>query len=610
MDTPLERTNENPLNTPVAASSRALKLIGNLAQIDRQAMAGKGLTAPIPGHLLMHEAGRQVAEQVRQQLNARGIPLSRAKVTILCGPGNNGGDGLVCARFCTQFLPHVTVVLTHPPERYQGDAMLAWQWLQDVHGWTSVRLDDVAHAACPGWVNAVWDGDVVVDAAYGSGLSRGLDSNLALVFEHLNALEADKRPVVVAVDVPTGVNSESGDVQGTSTGAALRADVTVTFSVPKPGLYLQPGKTYAGQIVLADIGIPATLVDDAPSALRLMTADMVQQALPKRDHDVHKYQAGHVLVIGGSRHMPGAATLAAEAALAALRSGAGLVTLAAPESVFAGGFAQAPLPPEIMRLPLPEDADGLVNESSWAPLAQTLCPPLGRASKFDAVVCGPGLGRSAGVNAFIEQLTAWGQTATTPVVMDADGLYALAALQKKKLPAYWIITPHVGEWCQLLGLEKDAVLQALPQSALAGAKDLGTVVVLKSATTVVASLVPDGSGEPTGWLSPLGHSGMATAGCGDVLAGMIGGFLGQYPATQPTRAVQAAMVGVALHGLAGDRCKAIAGQGRGLIASDIMRALPEAIEALECFEAARYHRLDWPRQRLILAAHPLMALES
>jgi ADP-dependent NAD(P)H-hydrate dehydratase / NAD(P)H-hydrate epimerase len=543
-----------------------MKLIANLAEIDRKAT----LQAGISPQELMANAGQQVAQAVLKKMtpDKRGV--------ILCGPGNNGGDGFVCTgRLLDAGFQHVSVVYTGVNYRNESLFHLETLLQRPIALINAQQQENLA-------VNALESADFVVDALFGSGLSREIGGIEARLIQTLNQRRnqiTGSAPWVLAVDLPSGIDGANGQCLG----IAVEADATLTLAASKPGLYLYPGKTHVGTVTVADIGISPELIDEDDSTLALLDVNTARLCLPKRPADGHKYTFGHVLVLAGSAAMPGAAILCAEAAMSA---GAGLVTLATPQAV----LAQCRLMPEVMRHPLPDN-----NHLSLAGVDVFL--EFLAAGKFAAIVIGPGLGRHpATVEAVGHLLTILNQpeTSTLPVVLDGDALYALGE-QKSALNAQFILTPHVGECSRLLGMDSQGINANLPDAARTAQETYQATIVLKAASTVVAvpasnqisipankqnesGLLPDNNPSPRQWISPFGNAGMATAGSGDVLAGIIAAMAAQRYA-QGLSVPLAALVGVALHGLAGDAAAAEL-TPYALHASQITHYLPKAFPVL------------------------------
>jgi NAD(P)H-hydrate epimerase len=501
-----------------------MRLVGSaeMREIDRAAIEGFG----IPGLTLMDRAGRAVAEAAESLAGARG------RVVVVCGGGNNGGDGFVAARLLRGTGREAEVVALVPADRLSRDARAVREQAERA----GVPIDDqgelLAFEAGPG--------DVVVDAIFGTGLARAPEGAFAEAIARIVAQRA-RGARVVAVDVPSGLSADSGR----PLGPCVRADRTVTFGFMKRGLFIYPGADYAGEVTVADIGIPPAAADRVAITCEMLTEPEARALLPPRRADAHKGDAGRVLVVAGSRGKTGAAHLAL---LGALRGGAGLVTLAAREEVLP--FALSGLP-EAMSQPLP----------GTGPLARGDLDALVAAAKgADALVVGPGIPRGAETAVLVRALL---EKARVPAVLDADALNALAEIPRllEGLPPGVVLTPHPGEMARLVGTSADQVQQDRIGIAAAKAREWGAAVVLKGARTVVAAP----AGPPA--VVPTGNAGMATGGTGDVLAGLLGALLaGGLPASS------AARVGAFVHGRAGDLAARTHGQ-RGLIASDLAASL-------------------------------------
>ena len=486
-------------------------------------------TLGVPGALLMELAGAAVASEALR------LRTSRAPVWVFCGAGNNGGDGLVVARHLHLRGAAVRVVPVPATVQWQGDAAA-----------NAAR----ARAAGVAFVETTAPpepGAVVVDAIFGTGLSRAVDGAAAAAISRIR--EARPACTVLAVDLPSGLDADSGQ----PLGACVAADLTVTLGLPKLGLALEPGRGLAGRVVVARIGIADELPGQRARA-ELWTRAAAARSLPARARDGHKGRFGHVLVVAGSEGKTGAATLAA---LGALRVGAGLVTLACPESshpVLAAALS------EVMTAPLPETARHCFGRAAEKPVLEL-------AATRDVVALGPGLGRDEETRDFVRLVT---RGLATSLVLDADGLLAfvdaLSELRARRAPT--ILTPHPGEAALLLGATAADVNRDRLAAARRLASESGAVVALKGAATVVAT--PDGFAT----LNPTGGPALAAGGTGDVLTGVIAGLLAQGLAAR-----EAAVLGVFLHGAAADQLAALRGQA-GLLASEVAGALPDALRAL------------------------------
>ncbi len=492
----------------------------------------------IPGLLLMENAGLQVVNHAERRFGSwRG-----KRVLVLCGGGNNGGDGMVVARHVAQRGAEVQVVLVADPAKVAGDALNNLQIVQKL-GLPLHVLRSAEHLQSI-WANR-WD--VVVDALLGIGVTgevRGLVGETIRFFGEC--------PVpVVAVDVPSGIDADTGAV----CGCAMRAALTVTFGAMKVGLAVYPGAEFAGEVVVADIGIPALVVEQAGVLRRLITQEQVRQWLPVRPADAHKGRFGHVLVVGGSVGLAGAPMMAAEAAL---RVGAGLCSVAVPQSIYA---ATAGTLREAMVRPLPDAPEGCLSAESMDAMSSLL-------ERANVLAIGPGWGTYPPAREALRRLLS---VAQVPCVIDADALNCIAQ-EPDILPARHqplVLTPHPGEMARLMNTDTATVQANRLAIAQEAARRFEAVVVLKGARTVIAT--PEGRI----WVNPTGNAGMATGGSGDVLTGAIAGLL-----AQGLDAEHSATAGVYIHGLAGDLAAQKEGTA-GLIAGDIIRRLPEAIMHIE-----------------------------
>ncbi len=481
----------------------------------------------MPGSVLMENAGEALARAALKEAGEGG------RFFILCGLGNNGGDGLVVARKLAALGKTVFVELTGEGTALQHDA---------ARNFEALKACGITPAPIPPELGA-GPGDVVIDALLGTGLSRAPEGRIAEAIGRISAWRAAGARVVAA-DLPSGLDSDSG----LPLSPCVTADVTTTFGYVKRGQVSEPGASRCGRLEIIDIGIPRATekVLNGPGVYLLEEGD-VRGRIPKRRADSHKGTYGHVLVIGGSWGKTGAASLAA---LAALRGGAGLVTVATRPEALVPVMQHAP---EIMGLEL-------VNEGALGP--RDLNSLLDAAEGKQAVVFGPGIERDDDtwklLGPFLEELTC-------PCVLDADGLNALAGhlelLQKAK--SELLLTPHPGEMSRLLNITTAEVQKNRVALTSAFAKDHQVVLVLKGARTLI------GRDDGTVFINQTGNPGMATGGTGDVLAGLCGALLAQGLSTE-----DAAVAGTWVHGLAGDLAKEQRGE-MGLIASDLLQGLGE-----------------------------------
>jgi NAD(P)H-hydrate epimerase len=469
-------------------------------ELDRHAIQVLG----IPGYELMTRAGHAALNTVKS------LWAATKSLCVLCGPGNNGGDGYVVARVARAQGLRVTAVSLCDPQALAGDARQAYD-------------DFVASGGhLQPWTPQALEADAIVDAIFGTGLTREVSGLAAEVIEDVNF----SRKPVVAVDIPSGLHADSGALLG----ATVRADVTVTFIGRKLGCYLGRGPDCVGRIVFDDLGVPSEAYRGRPASAELLDDHSVALALPRRARTAHKGDHGHVLVIGGGPGMPGAARLAGEAAL---RAGAGLVTVATHPANVTALSAR----PELMAI-----AAGDATE---------LAPALERAT---VLALGPGLGQSAWAREMHAAVLAAGK----PMIVDADALNLLAGPVPRR--GNWVLTPHPGEAARLLGTGNVVVQRDRLAAAQALLERYGGTIVLKGAGTIVLA---DGS-LPA--ICDRGNPGMAAAGMGDVLTGVIAGI-----AAQCGDLPLAAKAGVFAHAQAGDLA-ARRGE-RGLLASDVLDSL-------------------------------------
>jgi len=490
----------------------------------------------IPSLVLMENAGRQVVAAIEasfENLHDRGV-------AVICGRGNNGGDGFVVARTLHQRGVDVGVFLVGRVAEVRGDARINIEILGRL-GLTVVEINDEQE-----WelhLSEITACGVVVDALFGTGLKQALSGMLETVVADLNASGIP----IVSIDVPSGLSADTHRL----IGDAIEASMTVTLAAPKPCLILPPADARAGDLVIADIGIPNDILNgvDGP-VLELLTRDRLRELLQPRSADSHKGEYGRVLVIAGSRGKSGAAHLAA---MGALKSGAGLVTIATPRS--AQGVVAA-LAPEYMTEGIDETPDGAID---YAALERVL------EMKADVIAVGPGLGTGQSTTAFVLGLL---ERTGVPLVLDADALNAFAddpdRLQGRD-GLDVIITPHPGEMARLVGLTVDEVQNDRVEVARSFAVTHHVHVVLKGHRTLVAN--PEGRVA----INLTGNPGMATGGTGDVLTGMIAAWFAQL-----LDADAACRLAVHAHGLAGDLAEADEGEV-AMTASDLLMRLGDAV---------------------------------
>ncbi|HEY7932363.1 MAG TPA: NAD(P)H-hydrate dehydratase [Solirubrobacteraceae bacterium] len=488
--------------------------------IDRWAIQERGISSLD----LMERAGVAVTRTLEQL-------LPDGPVAVVCGSGNNGGDGLVVARLLRNAGRAVSVICTRPHADLSGDARVN---LERLPGEPPLQPDDQGRLDFSGLAHA----GVILDALLGTGFEGQPRGHVAEAIKEINASQA----LVLSVDIPSGVDASSGVVAS----EAVAATATVTFHASKPGLWIHPGKALAGSVVVADIGIPR----NPPAATDIgLIAGKILDLVPRRRADSTKFSSGHVLVAGGSRDLTGAPRMSAQAAM---RAGAGYVTALVPASL--QPILASASRPELMTRGLPE-SEGAFGKGAAAEALQ-LCRPGG------SLVLGPGIGTGQDAGSFARELA---REAPCALVLDADGLGAhadaLGGLAGRNNPT--VLTPHTGELGRLLGLERRQIEAERLLHVRAAAKEAGSVVLLKGDDTLIA--------DPSGLVavSPGGSPGLATAGTGDVLSGVIAALLAKN-----LDAFTAACAGVWMHLRAGREAARRIGGADGVIASDVIDALP------------------------------------
>lgn len=489
----------------------------------------------IPGLILMENAAHRCIEYLQEKF----APLSSQRIVVVCGRGNNGGDGLAIARqLYTRFAPRELRVVLIPDDcELKGDA---------AENLTMLRAAGVQEYRDFG--PEMRTATLVIDAVLGTGL-RGPAKGPALnAIREIN--DAFPLAKVFAVDLPSGINGASGAIPG----EYVRADATVTFTAPKVCHVIPPAADLMGDLRIAPIGSPVSLYEsDEAIDLALVTPQSIARHFAPRPRDSNKGKFGHVLIVAGSRGKSGAAAMAG---LAALRAGAGLVTVACPESALP---AIAAVTPEVMTAPLPETSSGVVAKAAMHSINKL-------ASERTLVAIGPGIGTDNETKEVVLQLFAGLEK---PMVIDADALNCLAGHMGNAPDHLRVLTPHPGEMSRLAQRTIAEIQSDRISSARAFAKDRNLAVVLKGEATLTA--FPDGRV----WINPTGSPSMATGGTGDILTGMVAGLLAQFPDATDT-AIAAA---VYLHGLAGelaarDMCE------QPVIATDLLRYLGEGIRAI------------------------------
>ena len=495
----------------------------------------------IPGLVLMENAGRAVADAAEKLLGS----CCHKKVLIFAGKGNNGGDGSGAGRWLHNRDAEVTLVLACTAEELSGSAADELQYyiacgatvLEVTDADDNLRFAEIENLAL--------QADILIDALMGTGFSGKMRPLFIRLCGCINRVK-EKNPAckVLAVDIPTGVNADTGEVDG----SAVRADTTVTMALPKLGLYLYPGAEHTGAVQVADIGMPASLLKEAAGNRILLTKELVKALLPDRPKNAHKGSAGRVMVVAGSCGYVGAAALSS---FAAVKGGAGLVTLLTPENT---REILAIKLTEVMVKGLPVSNDRLVMEEAMEVVSEAL-------EKADVLAIGPGFGVSEETGSLIREILV---TTAVPCVIDADAITALKDHTEllSHMLAEKVLTPHPGEMARITGIRISEIEKNRVEVARLYAEKWQAVIVLKGAPTVIA--LPDG----TVYLNTTGTPAMATGGSGDVLTGLIAALIGQG-----LTVADAAVSGVYLHGLAGE----LAAKGSvGLAATELLQMLPEA----------------------------------
>ena len=495
---------------------------------------------------LMENAGLAVAEAIRRQLGG----VAGAKVLVLVGSGNNGADGLVAARHLRRWGAQASVYLA--TRRPTPDPKMDLALEYGVAVYSSAKDPQLAELA--GHLHGC---RLVLDAVLGTGRARPLEGPVKELARLINAWRSGGKGrdhQVFALDLPTGLDPDTGQIDPN----CIAADQTLALGFPKVGLLTFPGAELAGQLRVLDIGLLPHLEPERSIDLELLSPDWVGGHLPVRPLDSHKGTFGHALIVAGSKSYVGAAFLAAQAAV---RAGAGLVTLATPESVYP--IAAGKLT-EVIHLPLPEDQEGVVHPDAAGLIRSKL-------SHYDALAVGCGLGHSEGTRQFMERLVLDRPQLPIPLVIDADGLNNLSRLERwwERLAGTTVLTPHPGEMATLAGAPTSEIQRDRIGAARKWAEYWKVGLVLKGAHTVVAQY-----NQPAVRVSPFANPGLASGGTGDVLTGIIAGLLAQGLAAD-----LAASCGVYLHGQAGADTALDVGEA-GLTATDLAQELPQTMGRL------------------------------
>ncbi|MFC1556413.1 NAD(P)H-hydrate dehydratase [candidate division KSB1 bacterium] len=502
-------------------------------------------TIGIPGTTLMERAGLEVMEVI---LAVSG-PVAGKKVIIFCGKGNNGGDGLVIAREMKRRGAELEICIFGKADDLKGDAELNYRIIR------RMKLP-VKHITSESGLRNIPDKtDIIIDALLGTGIQGEVTGIVRNAIRKINSMSG----MVVSVDLPSGLITDSGNF----IGDCVAADITVTMGLLKRGLLLHPGKTQAGMVNIADIGFPERGISPERVKTFLIEKNDIVSLLPKRQPYFYKGDCGRILIIGGSPGMTGAPALSA---MGALRSGAGMTLLAIPESL--NPILEQKLT-ETMTLPLPETDNGCLSLKAESAILDALV-------WADVLAVGPGIGRHEETVKLVQRIVA---QAEMPVVADADGLYALSKktgiLRTRKYTT--VVTPHIGEFCRMISKEDIHAVETDKIEPLRKySRKWQSIVLLKGAPTLIA-----GKGGEV-YINPTGNDGMATAGSGDVLTGIIAGLIGQGQDL-----MSAGITGAYLHGLSGDLAADELGRP-GVIAEDLIDFLPYAFEDVQ----GRYRALE------------------
>jgi NAD(P)H-hydrate epimerase len=499
----------------------------------------------IPGAVLMENAARGATRIFLEHFD----PVGGSHVVVICGRGNNGGDGYVMARYLNQAGFRVKVIVLTDLSKISGDALINLEIIK------RLRLDVREIPDNEEWVkirSSLGDCDYIIDGILGTGINSPIHGYYGQVIEDINISE---KPVM-SIDIPSGLNADSGGIMG----IAVRANLTVTFGFPKLGHVLFPGAQLVGRLVRIDIGIPDIIAEKVKSHCWILEPDDISELFIEEKGDIHKGSRGHLLILAGSLGKTGAATLSA---LGALRTGAGLVTLGIPKSL--NSIMESKLT-EAMTVPLPETDVGSLSLKAKDEILDLM-------EGKSALAIGPGLSQNSETVALIRDIVAG---CHLPMIIDADGLNGLAgdpdamkALNERK-----VLTPHPGEMGRLMGLKSSDVQRDRVGTVASFVEKYGCCLVLKGAGSLIA--------EPGGqiYLNPTGNPALSSGGSGDVLTGMISGFLARGWST-----TNAATTGVYLHGLAADILAEDMGEA-GVLAGELLDIIPGLMDTLS--------RGEWP----------------
>ncbi|MFO7865568.1 MAG: NAD(P)H-hydrate dehydratase [Candidatus Aminicenantes bacterium] len=508
---------------------------GQMKNIDRRAIEEIGIIGPI----LMENAGRGIAEAVEKRFPR----IEEKSVLVVAGKGNNGGDGFVVARHLDNKGAFVRVILLAEKKDLDGDAGLNCG-IADKMG-----IDIIEAATAEQWQaqqEIVAEADILIDAVFGTGLQKPAGGRYADVIDDINKAKAFK----VAVDIPSGMAADRFQI----IGPTVKADLTVTMAAPKIAHVFPPAEEYVGELIVADISTPPFLFEEESPCLTMVEENMLLPYFSKREKNTHKGTYGHLFILSGSLGKTGAAAMSGKAAL---KMGAGLVTVGTPKSCVP---IVARSMEELMTEPLPETSEWTLSEEGLNKILFLL-------KGMDAVMIGPGLSVHESTSRLIKELL---PRLDIPMVLDADALNIIAddieILKELQAPA--VLTPHPGEFARLIHSDTGDVVNNKIERVPDFARRFGVHVVLKGYRTLISD--PDGHV----FINPTGNPGMATGGSGDVLSGMLGAMIIQEEELQP-----AVTAGVYVHGMSGDIAAEKLGE-KSLLAGDIISFLPEAVKRL------------------------------
>ncbi len=511
--------------------------VKEMRKIDRITIKELG----IPGMVLMENAGQSVVSAMEDFFEMDNV----SRLTVVCGKGNNGGDGFVVSRYLLNQGKYVDLFLVGNVNGIKGNAKKNLDILKGIglKPKTITSVKDIEKLN-----RSIRDSEVIVDAIFGTGFKGKISGIGSKVVTELN----ESGLSIVSVDTPSGIDSNSGQVSG----VAVKADMTVTMGLPKIGQFLYPAKNYVGELYVADIGFPEQIIEQVSPLGTLVDKDILRRFIPWRPVNLHKGAFGRVLIVAGSTGMTGAAAMSANSAL---RAGAGLVYLTIPERL--NPILEVKCT-EAITIPVSETIEGSIGLEAYKQIME-------HVSNVDVLAIGPGMSRNKETQKLIRKVV---KNATVPLLIDADGINAFMGyteiLKKRTKPT--ILTPHPGEMARLIDSSARNVDENRLEIARKFAEEWGVILVLKGVPTIISKY--DG----VYWLNNYANSGLATGGSGDVLSGLIIGFL-----AQKTSLLAAVVSGVYVHSMTGEVLKEKMGE-HSIIAGDLLDAIPAAImKALE-----------------------------